>query len=132
LNLPKNRRARYATDDFEFVSNAINHLTNTTDDDVLRLKNAKSIKRKFLLCWSQFPERSCSNKKLAHDPEKWEPVSRLREAGFGGRRQGRKRSCSNKMLELGSDSIKMDQILVPQFNSIKTANSLAGIYFKIR
>jgi hypothetical protein len=25
--------------------------------------------------------------KVAHDPEKWEPVSRLREARFGGRRK---------------------------------------------
>jgi hypothetical protein len=27
---------------------------------------------------------------LAHDPEKWEPVSRLRQARFGGAKQCRK------------------------------------------
>jgi len=32
------------------------------------------------------PRRNCGAN-LAHDPEKWEPVSRLREARFGGRRK---------------------------------------------
>src|SRR6266852_7033407 len=43
---------------------------------------------------------------LKHDPEKWLPVSRLREARFGGRRKVGKRSCSNKKLERDDDSTK--------------------------
>jgi hypothetical protein len=38
------------------------------------------------------------NLALEHDPEKWEPVSRLREARFGGRRKVGKDHAQTKSL----------------------------------
>jgi hypothetical protein len=38
-------------------------------------------------CNSRLPMNVSIARALAHDPEKWEPVSRLREARFGGRRK---------------------------------------------
>ena len=38
-------------------------------------------------CARAFPRHSGVDLRLKHDPEKWEPVSRLREARFGGRRK---------------------------------------------
>ena len=41
---------------------------------------------------------------LKHDPEKWYPVSRLREARFGGRRKvGKDHAQTNKKLERDYD-----------------------------
>ena len=52
---------------------------------------------------------------LEHDPEKWEPVSRLREARFGGRRKVGKDHAQIKKLEPGSDSIQTDKALARTF-----------------
>ena len=47
----------------------------------------------------------------AHDPEKWEPVSRLREARFGGRRKVGKDHAQTKEREAVADSTKTHQAL---------------------
>jgi hypothetical protein len=63
---------------------------------------------------------------LAHDPEKWTPVSRLREASFGlmlrRAKAGRKRSCAKKKLERDDDSKKSHHALARRhLDSFKAA-----------